>query len=333
MEHTPRTCCFGNVFQHYSLSASNWCLAIPAQDQQTISATEFCSCNIIFLTCSEDPPQWPGGETYCLPAKSSWSGKLCPAWQHWSSSCTHRWSNTSYSQSNPLRFLQRCQVLQQKNSTELSNICHIIIYTHSSAGFIKDIKCFINVVTSLKNFGVSVIQSVTNVHFRLLECVKCNMTALGRTIFQYSLSAASIYFLPPNQEAGGVSKVDVSQLCVVVDGSRVDQVFDRHHVLVTGLDVHVQASDHSRTPLTVEQEDIVFGLYKARKDSALFLLLLSINWCNSSVLILALNPLTGHIVLICLPEPGPFIYPNGASNQCQWLYSPPSITALLRSCL
>lgn len=103
---------------------------------------------------------------------------------------------------------------------------------------------------------------------------------------------------------------------MVVNSSRVDQVFDWHHVLIAGLDVHVQASYDPRTPLTVEQEKIVFGLYKARKDRPI-LLLLSINWSNSSMLIPALNPLTGHIVLICEPEPGPSIHLNGASNQCQ----------------
>lgn len=103
---------------------------------------------------------------------------------------------------------------------------------------------------------------------------------------------------------------------MVVNSSRVDQVLDWDHVLITGLDVHVQASYDPWTPLTVEQEKIVFGLYKSRKDRPI-LLLLSINWSNSSMLIPALNPLIGHIVLICEPEPGPSIHLNGASNQCQ----------------
>lgn len=101
---------------------------------------------------------------------------------------------------------------------------------------------------------------------------------------------------------------------MVVNGSRVDQVLDWNHVLITGLDVHIQSSDDPRTPLAVEQEEIVFGLYKGRKNGPFFLLLLSINWPNSSMLIPALNPLTGHIVLICAPEPGPSIHLNGASN-------------------
>lgn len=90
------------------------------------------------------------------------------------------------------------------------------------------------------------------------------------TVFEYRLSAASIYFLSPNKETGGVSEVDVSQFCVVVDGSRVDQVFDWHNVLIAGLDIHIQASDDPWTPLTVEQEEIVFGLYKARKEGTFF---------------------------------------------------------------
>lgn len=108
----------------------------------------------------------------------------------------------------------------------------------------------------------------------------------------------------------------MSHFCVVVDGSRVDQVLNWHYVLITGLDVHIQASDDARAPLAVEQEQIIFGLYKARKNR-LALLLLSINWSNSSMLIPALNPLTGHIVLICEQQPRPSIHLNGASNQCQ----------------
>ena len=51
------------------------------------------------------------------------------------------------------------------------------------------------------------------------------------------------------------------------------------------------------------------------------------------MLIPALNLLiTGHIVLICELQPRPSICLNGASNQCQWLYSSPSITSLLQSC-
>lgn len=65
----------------------------------------------------------------------------------------------------------------------------------------------------------------------------------------------------------------MSQFRVVVDGSGVDQVLDWLHVLVTGLDVHIQASDDPGAPLTVEQEEIVFGLYKARKEGPFFLLL------------------------------------------------------------
>lgn len=86
------------------------------------------------------------------------------------------------------------------------------------------------------------------------------------TIFKYCLSAASIYFLPANEETGGVSKVDMSQFCIVVYGSWVHQVFNWLHVLIAGLDIHIQASDDARTPLAVEQEEIVFGLYKTRKD-------------------------------------------------------------------
>ena len=51
------------------------------------------------------------------------------------------------------------------------------------------------------------------------------------------------------------------------------------------------------------------------------------------MLIPALNPLTGHIVLKCEPEPALSIHLNGASNQCQWRYSAPSITVLLHRCL
>lgn len=90
------------------------------------------------------------------------------------------------------------------------------------------------------------------------------------TIFEYRLSAVSIYFLSANKETGGVSKVDVPRFCVVVDGSRVDQVLDWHDVLITGLDIHIQASDDPGTPLAVEQEEIVFGFYKARKGGVFF---------------------------------------------------------------
>lgn len=99
------------------------------------------------------------------------------------------------------------------------------------------------------------------------------------TIFKYCLSAASIYFLPSNEETGGVGKVDVSQFCIVVDGSWVHQVFNWLHVLIAGLDIHIQASDDARAPLAVEQEEIVFGFYKARKDGS-FLTLLLFNCCK-----------------------------------------------------
>lgn len=90
------------------------------------------------------------------------------------------------------------------------------------------------------------------------------------TVFKYCLSAASIYFLPPDQETCGVSKVNVSQFGVVVYGSGVDQVLDGLHVLVAGLDIHIKAPNDARTPLPVEQEEIILGLYKTRKDRAFF---------------------------------------------------------------
>lgn len=92
----------------------------------------------------------------------------------------------------------------------------------------------------------------------------------GPTIFEYSLSAISIYFLSANQETGGVSKVDVTRFCIVVDCSRVDQVLDGHDVLIAWLYIHIQTSDDPGTPLTVEQEQIVFGLCKAREDGPIF---------------------------------------------------------------
>ncbi len=63
--------------------------------------------------------------------------------------------------------------------------------------------------------------------------------AFGPTIFEYCLSAISIYFLSPNKETSGVSKVDVSHFCVIVDGSRVNQVLNWLHVLIAGLDIHI----------------------------------------------------------------------------------------------
>lgn len=41
---------------------------------------------------------------------------------------------------------------------------------------------------------------------------------------------------------------------MVVNGSWVDQVLNWHHVLITGLDVHIQSLYYSRTALAVEQE-------------------------------------------------------------------------------
>lgn len=88
---------------------------------------------------------------------------------------------------------------------------------------------------------------------------------LELTIFEYRLSAASIYFLPPNKKTSCVSKVDVSQFCMVINRSRVNQVLNWYHVLITGLDVHIQASDNPRTTLTVEKEEIVFWPYESKK--------------------------------------------------------------------
>lgn len=89
---------------------------------------------------------------------------------------------------------------------------------------------------------------------------------IERTVFENRLPTASVYFLTPDEETGGVGKVDVSRFGVEVDGPRVDQVLDRLHVLVAGLDVHVQASDDSGTALPVEQEQIVFGLCDFKRD-------------------------------------------------------------------
>ena len=84
------------------------------------------------------------------------------------------------------------------------------------------------------------------------------------TIFEYCFPPRAINLLPANQEAGGVGEVDVSRLGVVVDGPRVDQVLDGHHVFVARLDVQIQAPNDPGTPLPVEQEEVVFGLCKAR---------------------------------------------------------------------
>lgn len=91
------------------------------------------------------------------------------------------------------------------------------------------------------------------------------------TVFKNGLPTAPVYFLTPDEETRGVGKVDVSRFGVEVDGPRVDQVLDGLHVLVAGLDVHVQASDDSRPALPVEQEQIVFGLcdYKRNRQTEL----------------------------------------------------------------
>ena len=80
------------------------------------------------------------------------------------------------------------------------------------------------------------------------------------TVFEYRFPPGAVDLLPANQEAGGVGEVDVSRLGVVVDGPWVDQVLDGNHVLVAGLDVQIQAPNDPRTPLPVEQEEVVFGL-------------------------------------------------------------------------
>lgn len=89
---------------------------------------------------------------------------------------------------------------------------------------------------------------------------------INRTVFKNRLPTASVYFLTSYEETRGVGKVDVSRFGVEVDGPRVDQVLDWLHVLVAGLDVHVQASDDSGTALPVEQEQIVFGLCNFKRD-------------------------------------------------------------------
>lgn len=73
----------------------------------------------------------------------------------------------------------------------------------------------------------------------MLQLEEKKKIAFRPTIFEYRLSATSIYFLPANKETGGVSKVDVSQFCVVVNGSWVDEVLNWLHVLIAGLDIHI----------------------------------------------------------------------------------------------
>lgn len=82
------------------------------------------------------------------------------------------------------------------------------------------------------------------------------------TIFQNGLSAASIQFLSADKETSGVSKVNVSQFCIVVDCTRVDQVHNWLHVLIAGFYIHVETSDDPRTSLAVEQKEVFFGLCK-----------------------------------------------------------------------
>lgn len=79
------------------------------------------------------------------------------------------------------------------------------------------------------------------------------------TVFENCLSAASIQFLPADKETGGVSKVNVPQFCMVVDCTRVDQVHNGLHVLIAGLDIHVETSDDPGTSLAVEEEEVFFG--------------------------------------------------------------------------
>lgn len=89
---------------------------------------------------------------------------------------------------------------------------------------------------------------------------------VGRTVFKNRLPTTPVDFLTSDEETSGVGKVDVTRFGVKVDGSRVDQVLDWLHVLVAGLDVHVQASDDSGTALPVEQEEIVFGLCNLKNN-------------------------------------------------------------------
>lgn len=96
------------------------------------------------------------------------------------------------------------------------------------------------------------------------------MTRKKPTIFEDCFPTVSIYFLPTDEETGGVSKVDVAGFSMVVDSSGVDEVLYWYHVLITGLNVHVQASDDPRSPLTVEQEKIVFGFYKTETERDLY---------------------------------------------------------------
>lgn len=80
------------------------------------------------------------------------------------------------------------------------------------------------------------------------------------TIFENRLSTTSVYFLTSDEKACCVGKVDVSRFCVEVNGSWVDQVLYRLHVLITGLDIHIEPSNDSRTSLAIEQEEIIFWL-------------------------------------------------------------------------
>ena len=84
------------------------------------------------------------------------------------------------------------------------------------------------------------------------------------TDFEYSLSAAPVDFLSADRKAGGVGEVYVAGFCVEVQGPWADQILDLHHVLIAGLNIHVQASDDTGPAFPVEQEQLVLGF--CRRD-------------------------------------------------------------------
>lgn len=90
------------------------------------------------------------------------------------------------------------------------------------------------------------------------------------TIFENCLPTASISLLAPYQEACRVSKVNISSFGMVVQRPWVYQVLDWNHVFIARLYVYIQATDYSRTALSIEEEEVILGLCNGKDIKIVF---------------------------------------------------------------
>lgn len=77
------------------------------------------------------------------------------------------------------------------------------------------------------------------------------------TFLQDRIPLRSINLLSPNDEVGGISKVDELAPSMEVQSSGVHQILDGDHVLIWNLGVHVHAPDDPRAAFSIDQEELM----------------------------------------------------------------------------